>query len=819
MLGGGRMPGFTVFVVRSSWLYRALVSLLCAVVLAACSDGSDSRQKIDGEKYSALIERTQYGTAHITADDWGSLGFGQGYATAQDRFCVMADQFLKVRSQRARYFGSGEDDKHINSDFAYLALGFLGEAELILEQWGDEARDMAHGYVAGVNEYIEDTGVDNLPGECSGQDWVQKVDVETLVAYSQDLVTIAGSRNFLNEIANATPPGSTQNAPLTAPSATFSVSGAFGSNAVALGSERTSNGRGLLLANPHWPWEGERRLHEVHLTIPGDIDFAGVILPGVPGGLIGFSDFVAWTHTTSVSNQFVIYTLDLIEGKPTHYIFGEDEREMEAQSHTIEVLQPDGSIVEQSRTLYRSHYGPMLDFAAFGLPWSNSTAVSIFDVNANHVVPTFSSRARAKSVSELRDVFLSVGGAPQSNTVATDRDGEVFYADTTVVPMLSDAAETEFRSIVESDEFSFTQLAFNNGFVLLDGSNPKFSIVVDDRATIPGAVPFENAPQLTGRRDFVSNSNDSYWLSNPNQPLTGYSIRYGDVETPRSLRTRMGLTQLSEWVLFDRGSLKELLLENRSYSAELWRDAFVTYCSQFDEAISSSGEAVDIVAACAILANWDGRVNNESIGAFLNRELMSNANTLGFFGGKSFFTVPFDTLDPVQTPSGLSEAGKEYLLVQLADAVSRLNQARVPIDAPLGGYQYTIDGGQRFALHGGRTHADGAFNIVAYAVNEARWNSTLLETSPRPPLINATTGLSEGGYQITFGSSFIMVVEFTDEGPVADAILTYSQSDDPDSPHVNDQMSLYSSKTWRPLPFTREQIEADPHLTSMRVTN
>ena len=35
--------------------------------------------------YSANITRTTYGIPHIVADDWGSLGFGQGYAFAQDR--------------------------------------------------------------------------------------------------------------------------------------------------------------------------------------------------------------------------------------------------------------------------------------------------------------------------------------------------------------------------------------------------------------------------------------------------------------------------------------------------------------------------------------------------------------------------------------------------------------------------------------------------------------------------------------------------------------------------------------------------------------
>jgi acyl-homoserine-lactone acylase len=49
--------------------------------------------------------------------------------------------------------------------------------------------------------------------------------------------------------------------------------------------------------------------------------------------------------------------------------------------------------------------------------------------------------------------------------------------------------------------------------------------------------------------------------------------------------------------------------------------------------------------------------------------------------------------------------------------------------------------------------------------------------------------------------------------------LTYSQSDDPASEHFSDQTALYSSKTWRPLPFSREQIEADPGLSSMEVSD
>ena len=625
------MPYSVANAMRSSLIIAlVLFVLLCAVTLAGCDGNSNSKSdKVDeGPSYSALIERTQYGTAHITADDWGSLGFGQGYATAQDRFCIVADQMLKVRSQRARYFGPGENNTHVNSDFAYLALGVIDKAESVLDSWDDNSKNQARGYVAGFNKYLRDTGVNNLPGECAGQEWAQEIDIYNFIAYAQALSMLAGSLNFIDPIATAAPPDSPTLSSTATPVKSLVVPGA--SNAMALGGDRTANGRGLLLANPHWPWEGERRLHEIHLTIPGVIDAAGVTVPGVQGILIGFNDSIAWSHTTSTSNQFIIYTLDLIDGNPTRYRFGEEQRDMQAQTYTIEVGQADGSLIEQSRTLYRSHYGPMLNPSLFGGAWSDTIAYSIFDPNNGYV--RSASLTQAKSIDDIRKVFLNEGGRPGNNTIATDRNGDVFYADTTLVPNLSDKAEAKFRALVESDEFSLAKFAYDAGFVVLDGSDPTFSIDVDERATVPGIIPFAEAPQLVGRRDFVANSNDSYWLSNPAQPLTGYSIRYGSEETPRGLRLRMGLTQLSESDLWGRASLKELLFENRSYTAELWRDAFVNYCNQFDEAVSSGGETVNIVDACAVLSNWDGRLNLESKGAILFREVLASDDVYGVFG-------------------------------------------------------------------------------------------------------------------------------------------------------------------------------------------
>ena len=115
-----------------------------------------------------------------------------------------------------------------------------------------------------------------------------------------------------------------------------------GSNAWAIGSERSTDGGGMLLANPHFPWEGELRFWEVHLTVPGEVDIYGVQLSGLPGVGIGFTDTFGWSHTVSAGHRFTAYTLDLVEGSPTTYRYGDGTREMTSEEVEVEVLGDDG---------------------------------------------------------------------------------------------------------------------------------------------------------------------------------------------------------------------------------------------------------------------------------------------------------------------------------------------------------------------------------------------------------------------------------------------------------------------------------------------
>jgi len=77
--------------------------------------------------------------------------------------------------------------------------------------------------------------------------------------------------------------------------------------------------------------------------------------------------------------------------------------------------------------------------------------------------------------------------------------------------------------------------------------------------------------------------------------------------------------------------------------------------------------------------------------------------------------------------------------------------------------------------------------------------------------------LTSEGYPITGGTSFIMVLEFTERGPRSRALLVSGQTGDPTSPRFWEQTELYASKRWRDVRFTDEEVRADPALTVTRL--
>ena len=87
---------------------RSRVAIVIAALVASGAWFDAQSPATTSNGYEATIRRTAYGIPHISARDFGSLGFGEGYALAQDHLCTLADQVVLAHGERAKFFGPGE---------------------------------------------------------------------------------------------------------------------------------------------------------------------------------------------------------------------------------------------------------------------------------------------------------------------------------------------------------------------------------------------------------------------------------------------------------------------------------------------------------------------------------------------------------------------------------------------------------------------------------------------------------------------------------------------------------------------------------------
>ena len=783
------------------WRGQALRILVGAAAIAALTaSGADAKGKLKAE-----IIRSKGGIPTIRADDFKSLGFGYGYAFAEDNICTIAEAYVTSNGERSRYFGPGGDSPdgytNLQSDLFYQRIKDTGIIDEVLAEpppVGPKKKvfQAVKGYVAGYNRYLDKTGVANLSDPtCAGQPWVRDITTADVWRRFYQLGQLASGQVAEDGIVDAAPPsgGATPPAPARKGdvaelgAALDAARGDTGSNGWGLGSEATENGSGMVLGNPHFPWQGSERFYQSHLVVPGKVNVSGASLFGVPVINIGHTKHMAWTHTVSTAFRFVPIQLTLVPGDPTSYLVDGQPEKMTATQVTVQALQPDGTLAPETRTLYTSRYGPIITSLQGQslFDWTNTTAYAMYDANADNLryVNHFLDVNRAQSTNELLDVLKKYEGIPWVNTMASDSRGKALYADIGTVPNVPNSKATG-PCQAPLGALTFPAL----GLPILDGSRSECAPGTDPDSVVPGIFGPSNLPNMF-RRDYVANSNDSYWLANPEQPQTGFARIIGDEETERSLRERLGLKMIEQRLAgqdgfagdkFNVNKLRRIQSNDRLYSAELFRSTLATFCHEHPTLANSDGASVDVSGACAALDGFDEHQNLDSTGAILFRRFMSNL-------GSPPYVTPFDVADPVNTPAGL-DTSDPAVGTALADAVTDLTNAGIPFDAPLGTYQYEPRGAENIPIHGGPS-GQGAFNVVSDP-----WD---------PP----------AGYpDVTDGSSFIMVAGFNKggEGCVRDrTILTYSESANPNSKHFADQTRLFSQKKWLDPPFCARQVKRD----------
>ncbi|GAA3648249.1 penicillin acylase family protein [Lentzea roselyniae] len=728
----------------------------------------------------ATIRRTSYGIPHVRAADHRNLGLGLGYAFAEDNACMMADIVVTLEARRSRWFGqdatteSGENN--LVSDLYHQRVNQSGVIERALSGQSRQARDLVRGYVTGFNRYLARTGVADLPdARCRGAAWVRPITELDVWRRVHQIAGITGGDGLQEAVVAAQPPG--------APAPTKLVRRPEqrpGSNGFGLGRTATG-GTGMVLGNPHFMWDDDMRFYQQHLTIPGELNVSGAGLYGVPLVNIGHNDRLGWTHTASEARTITISRLTLVPGDPTSYLVDGRPQRMTAEQVTVPVRQADGSVKPVTRTLYGTPDGPVVADPG-PLQWTTTNAHVLRDANFGNlaVFDQWLAIARARSVKDLHQALVRHQALPWVNTLAADSTGAAYYSDVQIVPHVTD--ELRARCGTGPDV----------GLVILDGSRSSCGWGTDADAVQPGTLGPARLPHLF-RDDHVSNMNDSPWLANPAAPLTGYPAIVGDTGTERSPRTRIGLDMIADRLDggdglgrpgFTLSTLEASMFGNRNLTAEEGLKAVVALCQA-----NPTLHRVDVREACATLAKWSGTgdTGEQSRGAFFWRTFISLARRPGI----DFWLVPYDPADPARTPRGLNTAdpgiGRAF-----ADTVRAFANAGLPVDVKLDDVQHY----EGIPLHGCRG-PEGCFNVIS------------VPGVPRP---------LDRIPRIPHGTSFVMAVELTKNGPRMSSLLVYGQSAYKASPHHHDQAHLYVQKKWVSGRFSEQEIARDPNLKVQHVS-
>ncbi len=749
-----------------------LAVLASGVVLAACNrNDAPSNEAPDDGQFQAEIRWTSYGIPHVKADDWGGLGYGFAYAHATDGVCVYARDVAMVNGELSAHLGPG--DGNFESDVFHRAIVTDEKLRHFAAAQTEEMTLFSAGFVAGYNRYLEDHR-NKLPSSCNDASWVRPISAADVARVTVSIGIRYGLGQFQNDVTRAAPPGE----PVASGDTRFDRPQGIGSNAIAVGRSASESGRGVLFGNPHYPWEGASRFHMVHTTIPGELDSMGAGLLATNFIGIGFNKDVAWTHTVSTALRFTIYELALNPENPMQYRYADGMRDIQPVTVDVVVRNEDGSTQPRQHAVYMTHYGPLI--VSDQLPWSDTRAYAIRDAVIDNTAGTATYMAlnKARSVDDI-EAAISLQGVYWTNTIAADRDGKAFYADISGTPNVDEPLLDRCNVSVED---------IPTYIVVLDGSEPGCEWTNDARSKVPGTLPAESMPRIK-RDDYVTNSNDSYWLANPEAPLEGFSPIIGTERTERSLRTRAGLTLVREQLEKDGrlspAEIQQMLYSHRNYGAELLLNDVLKVCE--------GDVGADFAQSCTALSKWDRTANVDSVGVPVWIEFWKAVS-----GTEGLYSIPFDPADPVDTPRGIATDKaeiREAVRNALANAQVVLQDAGIPFDAPWGQVQYAKRNGSNIPIPG----APGSTGMFSYIISKL--------------------SKGEGYTPIIAGNSYVQVISWNEAGDLqSQGILTYSQSPEPESPHYSDLTELYSRGEWIDFPFSEEEILADPNLRTLTLS-
>jgi acyl-homoserine-lactone acylase len=368
--------------IRALAIHRSARLLAAALLLLpSCATRAAGRQ--------VEVYRDTYGVPTIVAERFPDALYGLGYAMAQDNAVQMARNFKQARGRVAEVDGRSA----LLTDGFLRSLGIAELAEKKAAALTGEMKDDVDSFCEGANRALaEQKG--KLP------DWIEPFTPVDVLSMAQ----LTNASFALLDISRQLLPG-------------------MGSNQFAVSAARSATGHAILSIDPHLPWDGLLAWYEFGLNTKA-FRFHGITLSGLPFGVMGHTDRVAWCMTNNDPDLFDFFTVKTNPDNPKQYSYHGEWRDFEET--TAELRYRNGTeLKSQKQRVRRTAWGPMVPF--------RSQAVALSMLGSWELLDQSVKMAQARDATELRNALRPLGMS-MWNIVYADTQGHIGYQYNSRVP-------------------------------------------------------------------------------------------------------------------------------------------------------------------------------------------------------------------------------------------------------------------------------------------------------------------------------------------------------------------------------------------------
>lgn len=539
---------------------------------------------------TAEILWDRWGVPHIYAAERSASLYAFGWAQMEAHAALITELYGKARGEAAAHLGRAQ----LQEDMLVQQLDIPTSARRALAAQDSDAREQLEHFVRGMNDYL----AQHPQAVPATQRWVLPLTAADVLAHMQRVLLT----RFLFADAAAIADYAAQ-----AP-ARMRASAAQGSNAYAIGPQRSASGRALLLINPHLPWSAELTLFEAQL-VEGERFVYGAALVGQPYVSMGFTERLGWAHTVNAFDAMDTYELTLAPGG--YVLDGQVQAFETLEPAQLRVKESNGKLSSVTLPRVRSVHGPVVYLDARR---GKALAVRYSSGALDQLLRRYWQQADARD----RQQFEAAADRDRLacfNTLYADSQGQLLYRYEGVMPRRSGGDYASWQGIQSGVSRANLWQAY---------------------------YPVSALPRvLNPASGFLQNANDPPWfVTLPALAAADYPPYIAPPQL--DLRAQQSLARVSADTSITFEELVALKQSNRVELAD----------RVLPELLAAARSSKTLEPACAVLEAWDHTLDPPAHGALL---FFAWADAMDRLAPGGWFAQGWSAQAPTSTPRGLAD--------------------------------------------------------------------------------------------------------------------------------------------------------------------